>query len=438
MKKILMMVLTGAGMLAMADAAAPSVTVDRVKQRWPFEEKVDIDFTLNASERCDVKLNLKFNQIEGQKLGSTIFEFSGTYAPGANHITWDPAANGFGGRTLTDLIVEAETPVAVSGRTYLVFDLVNNTYEYTGTRPDGGWAADDYKGNKMVFRRVPAGTYTLGNTASERRAINNGGWGTTQQQNANRSRQVTISSDYYVAVHLCTYTQYYRIVGSGATGFNYVNTSYDIWRGDTNATDGVNWPLTGPEEVGANSLIGRFRAKFGNRFNIDLPTVNECEIAQRAGTTTIFWNGGTQDSTIEELKALWAQFSAGCERDANDKIIYSEAVGLRQPNPWDIYNANGMVYVWCLDARTPTQNANKYEDNTKDAESGVDPVGETIAAGEPLMRMTCGSGYATGTGYNCLSGAHRGMLPDSDQKAAVRFAIHLADPRLTTDARTSD
>ena len=56
--------------------------------------------------------------------------------------------------------------VANDPRTYLVVDLVNGGYSFLPSVPEGGWTSE-YKTHKLVFRRIPAGTYDLGTTEAE-------------------------------------------------------------------------------------------------------------------------------------------------------------------------------------------------------------------------------------------------------------------------------
>ena len=139
----------------------------------------------------------------------------------------------------------------------------------------------------------------------------------------------------------------------------------------------------------------------------------------RAGTTTIFHNGGTSDSTQDELKSLWQEFAPN----------QAEEVGLRSPNQWDIYNPMGMAWYFCIDAFPRTTTAAWGEQNTWPGQSGRDPVGQTILPGNPLARVTRGGGYQSGGGIGSMPGVRRGCDTDYDQYA-FRLAIYLADPRI--------
>ena len=49
-KNVLLLLLSVVAVAAFAD---PSVTGIAVKQRWPWSDKIDVDFTLNATTNCD-------------------------------------------------------------------------------------------------------------------------------------------------------------------------------------------------------------------------------------------------------------------------------------------------------------------------------------------------------------------------------------------------
>lgn len=135
---------------AFAESAVSQVLVN---QRWPWNEKVDVDFVLSG-ETSDVEVTATWDAHPAPcRLGS-LFDC----APGQRRFTWDPASSPFAGQTLTGFTV-AVSNAAASAHTYLVVDLVNGGYEFLADAPAGGWAAE-HKSSKMVFRRIPAGTYT--------------------------------------------------------------------------------------------------------------------------------------------------------------------------------------------------------------------------------------------------------------------------------------
>ena len=106
-----------------------------VNQRWPWSEKVDVDFILSG-ETNDVKVTATWDaHPEPYRLG-TLF----AAAPGQHRLTWDPAASEFRGQTLTGFTVSVSN-AAASAHNYIVVDLVNGGYEFLADVPGGGWTA---------------------------------------------------------------------------------------------------------------------------------------------------------------------------------------------------------------------------------------------------------------------------------------------------------
>ncbi|MCL1993330.1 MAG: formylglycine-generating enzyme family protein [Spirochaetes bacterium] len=72
-----------------------------------------------------------------------------------------------------------------------------------------------------------------------------------------------------------------------------------------------------------------------------LPTEAQWEFAARAGTTTAFSNGEQDWTNQESLDRIgWFGFNRG---DA------TREVGLKEPNPWGLYDIHGNVYEWVWD-----------------------------------------------------------------------------------------
>ena len=405
--------------------ADPSISGITVKQRWPWSDKIDVDFTLSATTNCDAKFSFAYH---GTAVGVAItnkFSDATVYgvAPGEGHFVLDPADFGLSGRPLGNFSVTAEEVVPVSERTFVVVNLSDGSYEYMATRPadELGWTNDVYKSEKMVFRRVPAGTYTVGHTDDELRVVKSNP--TSAEKSSMQQRQVSISSDYYIAIYPVTHWQ--RACAGWTGGYNNnrscTTMSFDELRGVTNAevSANVNWPVTGLGEFGQNTFLGKIRQITGGKLMIDLPTETQWEVAMRAGTTTIFPNGGTSSSTKDELKELWLEYSPAKS---------SENVGLRKPNQWDIYNPVGMVFNWCLDAQ-PRTGSGSDEDNTSAGQSGIDPYGQTIQSGGSMVRIARGTGWADGSSIGSYPGFRRAYIA-SASGVAFRLAIHLADPRI--------
>lgn len=146
---------------AFAASAEELVSDVQVSQDWPWSPKVHVAYRYNGANPTSVWFTATW---QGQRESVDIVQLdaTGSYlvSNGLHRLTWDPVAAGYGNVSLVDFRVEAVVTNA-DPRTYLVVDLVNGGYTTMATVPQGGWT-DEYKTTKMVFRRVPAGTYQLG------------------------------------------------------------------------------------------------------------------------------------------------------------------------------------------------------------------------------------------------------------------------------------
>jgi formylglycine-generating enzyme required for sulfatase activity/pimeloyl-ACP methyl ester carboxylesterase len=221
---------------------------------------------------------------------------------------------------------------------------------------------DEYRTTKLVLRRIPAGTFTMGSPPDE----------IGRSDNETR-HQVTLTQDFYIGVFEVTQRQWERVMGTwpsyfvNATGRDarpVEQVSYDDIRG---SSSGSGWPAN--NSVDASSFLGRLRDKSG--LVLDLPTEAQWEYACRAGTTTAL-NSGKNLTDVSECPNM----------DEVGRYVYNgngtETVGRYLPNSWGLYDMHGNVWEWCLDWWMESYSADPV----------TDPEGSTTASGR-LLRGGC-------------------------------------------------
>ena len=396
---------------AFADAATISDVT--VRQLWPWSGDVDIGFTVSGTNTA-VKFTAQYDGVEPFELKE--HDLTGDFfnaAPGRRHVRWSPARAGLDADSLTNFRIVSVTPDATD-HTYMILNLYDGSYSFVAEPPAGGWLSDpaNYQTN-MVFRRIPAGTATLGLTKAMRDKL-----GTA----ANTGRHTaTISSDYYLAVFPATIAQNYyalqRLAGNNPDVSSYTatipgsGTSYTGLRGSVSG-DQIDWPNT-RYAVADGSTIGAYRrlvaGTFSADWNLDLPTVVQWEYAARATTPTDqLWSvGGTVDDSFETYTNCLDQIATWFHNaSANPNLL----VGQNRPNGWGLYDMLGLCYEWNLDW---------YANNTT-SYSGTDPVGPS--SGSYRSRHSGNNTNITNWGYLTTAGFGSNGV---DSKHYYRLCIHL-------------
>ncbi len=403
------------------------------RQRWPWSAKVDVSYTYTGENPTSVCFTATWR---GQETPVDIVavDATGTFlvTNGQHRFTWDPVAAGYGNDALVDFRVQAAVTNA-DPRTYLVVDLVNGGYELLSSVPDGGWT-DEHKKTKMVFRRIPAGTYELGFPEADFYANfeAEGGWSRGVARSMT-PRTVTLSSDYYCQVFLMTVAQKGYLFGSGNSSLvpqrGHTEGGYWQFRGEKldDGTTVVEWPQTG-YRVASGSYVDRLRTKLGGGLLADLPTQEQWEIAMRADTKTMWPSGGDVNSTKEELtdaitRISWCRWLVG-------NTPYSYNLGLKDCNSWGIYDFN------VVDAGEATlsyaNDAAELDATTKKLRvdyptGGLDPIGPTSSLHNARIFMG-GFSYVSSMVMRELPTPKRAGIDVSTGQAlycGVRFAIHL-------------
>lgn len=229
---------------------------------------------------------------------------------------------------------------------------------FLDSEPPDGWS-DEYKGDKLVLRRVEAGTFDMGSPEDEV------GREYRSPKGSETLHEVTLSKSFYIGVFEVTQRQYELITGRKQA----------YYKGDFRPVDCISYSsIRGsakgssfPEHAGvdADSFLGILRSKTG--INFDLPTEAQWEYACRAGTATALNNGRNLENYADSyyLSRL-GRYSLNQYDGKGGYVGGTTTVGSYEPNRWGLYDMHGNVAEWCLDW---------WAVFTDDAT--VDPVGPT-------------------------------------------------------------
>ena len=394
----------GSALGAMAESLFSHVVVN---QRWPWSEKVDVDFVLSG-ETCDVNVTATWAGHPEPYVLGLLFDA----APGHNRLTWDPADSPFAGQTLAGFTVAlACAPATV--RRYLVVDLVHGGFSFLADVPPGGWTAE-YKSSKMVFAKIPAGTYTLGETRATFEHLAH--YNPSSISGYCNRRTVVFTSDFYVGVFKYTEAQH-ACLADGATSSSLVpqKISYEALRGATTADQEttVDWPSTG-YKVSVGSVVDKLRKKTGGGLLVDLCEEEQWEAAARAGASTIWPNGGELSDDLDTLTGYLNQLAAWKPTGATADT----PVGTKSANDYGLYDVCGLGGEWTLDKARNNGSVPYYG-----LSDSVDPKGaDDNAYTYRVLRNA--NGINTTESWQLLP-CRRQMAAPTSASFSTRFCIHL-------------
>ena len=386
--------------------AAPAISSVTARQRYPWNGKVDITYTLSESAAVDKERgmlgSLKVTATDGETGRTyTATTLSGDTAvtAGTHSLVWDMAADG-----LSFVSTNVTFTVSCIGKpaTYCVIDLSSGSssssfpVSYLASAPSGGFNVNAYKTTKLVLRRIEPGTFSMCGQYS-----------------------TTLTKPYYIGVFEVTAKQYNLITGNTPPHpFSYMpqsdtypvqGISYNMIRGSSN---GAKWPAS--STVDSSSILGKLRSKTGLAF--DLPTEAQWEYACRAGTTSSFNNGG---ETLEDAKKVGC-YSENAPYYENQGYSGQRPnnVGSYKANNWGLYDMHGNFVEWCLDWKGDLSS------------SMTDPKGASSGSSRVLRGGSYYWSYSSAKASSRTSGS-----PDSTGVGIYGF--RLARPLTTTSSTTT-
>lgn len=429
-----------------AAASAASVPCPcTFRQNWPWDARLFIDATLPEGTN-DLTLAASFAH-DGARVALELSPATGLTGDsvynctnGVRRYVWDPAKAGYP-KVLADFTLTASAE-PVSDRTWLVVDMATGQTAYYAddaaprdAETGWPWQDDVYKTKKMVFRRIPAGTFTMGYT-DEQIAWLKERSPTPVGRVLLKTHQPTLTSDFYLAIYPLTYGQIRRLqnpasLDNGTVGWvgdkNVTGGGAVCFQRGSNAVEGVSWPET-KFRVSPGSWVAKFRARCGKRFMVDLPTAAQWQRAMRPDPTWLWYDtpahgGGAVGDSATTITNVLDAISQIPARLASGTALYStpESVGLKQPNALGFYDGVGARPELLLD-----QYNWKAEDYSAEA---VDPVGPTSNKERRAMANSFVAAKSLAQwSLASLVGATTDHDLDSNTEHCIRYAIHLAPP----------
>ena len=340
MKKLMMMMVAAVAVgSAMAGA---SVSLGAPQQRYPWNGKMDIPYTLTGTDAAKTYQLVTTLTVGGATKAVT--NELGQVSDGNYATTVDCAAlfgTAVSNQTATVKLAVldyakpalAVTPAVMLYGPFFIIDLkpdANGKFQTTECDypPEGAWTkdrgwTDDYKSKYLVLRKVAAGTYP--------------GF----QSNPEKDQTWKQTAGYWIGVFEVTEAQYDRVMGAETPSESLVAKgaiSYQTIRGSTSPSNSV----TQASFMGI--LCDKCIDKDGNPVTgFDLPTEWQWNIAYCAGTTTTYYWGNGSDVADQYAWYSDSDWSKGSGTPG------AQVVGLKKPNAWGLYDIAGNVFEWCRD-----------------------------------------------------------------------------------------
>jgi formylglycine-generating enzyme required for sulfatase activity len=182
-------------------------------------------------------------------------------------------------------------------------------------------------GVRMTLRLIPPGEFMMGSPNGEAQRDSDEG----------PVHRVHIVRPFYMGIHEVTQEQWQAVMGSNPANF----------KGAKNPVECVSWNES-------QEFCKRASLKTG--LTLRLPTEAEWEYACRAGTTTRF-SFGDSDNALRD----YAWYG---ENSSNQ----THPVGQKKPNAWGLYDMHGNVWEWCQSLDKPY--AYREDDGREDLAAG--------------------------------------------------------------------
>ena len=337
---------------ALGAEAAVTVTVMQVRQRFPWNGCVDVDYTIDGypasgagSDPSDYVLSLRFMAtLDGvvKTIVPTNFASHAACdlptAAGANRATWNAAADGWTFQA-GDLTASAElryAPVTEASADVMIVDISGGPLapKYPVRLVKGcldrlaEFNIRPYKSERLVFRKVRKGDFWVGWCNTETTTI-----GTSN----NQRHCVRLTKDYYLALFETTIAQARCLIGADATKW-YAGYGLEVQDQFPIRRLAIQNGAAMTAHTGIQNLNVKTSRHGVAMTGFGLPTEAQWEVACRAGvTTTCMW--GDSFGNGSQAHAYGNAYGAS-------RIV---EVGLYAPNAWGFYDMIGNVAEFTCD-----------------------------------------------------------------------------------------
>ena len=372
------------------EADGITLQIDQAKQRYPWNGLVDIDYTItyDTAATLGVDDNLEVMMVNHDVTPAvtnraiTFLQAPLPLTEGSHRVTWDANAD-----DVTNLVNNAEFIVKIRhySEAYMVIDVSAGSgadaiypVDFLNGTPPNGFNVPEYKGNKIVLRRIHPGSYMAGSPEGEAKRM----------KAREKQHRVALSQPFYIGIFEITQQQYQNVMGSNPSQYKgddgvwqyrpVENVSWKTVRGGT-------WPNGKP---GDNSFMDKLITKCKSKDpstgeytvkveGFDLPTEFQWEYACRAGTTgAVSTTNGFNNASASEQEAqlkLLGRYAGNASEGAGGIYEKHTTVGSYLPNAWGLYDMHGNVWEWCRDwfAEDPTTLNPKQYKEPVGADSGT-------------------------------------------------------------------
>lgn len=308
LKRLAAAICAAAALLPSQKANAASVAIDSVQQRWPWNNKVDITYTVTGDDLASKVGKVRIIAVVNGLTYVAYDDPIGAAKVGTFTVTWNDPPPGVKSEDCKMFAtIQTSRPVR-SGDDYMIIDLATGAITYEGlfTSEDvldgvsgqelsnARYNQDKYKSTHYVLRKVPKGTYKTGDNAN---------CGTGDQINTEKTW--TTDKDFYIGVFLWTSYQYWYV-------FDLYSPARDHSQQDLRARPlglvrdirGIADQTTPPPQETVVNQWHVFKWVNGKtHMNFDIPTELMHEIATRAGTETPYFWGS--DSSLAPQYAVY-------------------------------------------------------------------------------------------------------------------------------------